>query len=138
MHLCIVATLCFFKIISPRNYYLATRTFFPGSMVQSVDLNLTVANVFRILYSRCQKFPYLSKYKYQQSYSVEDLTVTHQVLSNHLMILERKHGYALQLSEMPTIVIISNSGKKGMEKGKAMQDYILLSKTLEKKYGLMI
>ena len=67
MHLCIVATLCFFKIISPRNYYLATRTIFPGSMVQSVDLNLTVANVFRILYSRCQKFPYLSKYKYQQS-----------------------------------------------------------------------
>ena len=72
------------------------------------------------------------------SYSVEDLTVTHSVLSNHLMIRERKHGYALQLSEMPTIVIISNSGKKGMEKGKAMQDYILLSKTLEKKYGLMI
>ena len=72
------------------------------------------------------------------SYSVEDLTVMHSVLSNHLIIRERKHGYALQLSEMPTIVIISNSGKKGMEKGKAMQDYILLSKTLEKKYGLMI
>ena len=50
MHLCIVATLCFFKIISPRNYYLATRTFFPGSMVQSVDLNLTVANFFSYFY----------------------------------------------------------------------------------------
>ena len=72
------------------------------------------------------------------SYSVENLTVTHSVLSNHLMTRERKHGYALQLSEMSTIVIISNSGKKGMEKGKAMQEYILLSKTLEKKYGLMI
>ena len=72
------------------------------------------------------------------SYSVEDLTVTHSVLSNHLMIRERKHGYTLQLSEMSTIVMLSNSGKKGMEKGKAMQDYILLSKTLEKKYGLMI
>ena len=72
------------------------------------------------------------------SYSVENLTVTHSVLSNHLMTREKKHGYALQLSEMSTIVIISNSGKKGMEKGKAMQEYILLSKTLEKKYGLMI
>ena len=72
------------------------------------------------------------------SYSVENLTVTHSVLSNHLMTRERKHGYALQLSEMSTIVILSNSGKKGMEKGKAMQEYILLSKTLEKKYGLMI
>ena len=72
------------------------------------------------------------------SYSVENLTVTHSVLSNHLMTRARKHGYALQLSEMSTIVILSNSGKKGMEKGKAMQEYILLSKTLEKKYGLMI
>ena len=72
------------------------------------------------------------------SYSVENLTVTHSVLSNHLMTREKKHGYALQLSEMSTIVILSNSGKKGMEKGKAMQEYILLSKTLEKKYGLMI
>ena len=72
------------------------------------------------------------------SYSVENLTVTHSVLSTHLMTRERKHGYALQLSEMSTIVILSNSGKKGMEKGKAMQEYILLSKTLEKKYGLMI
>ena len=72
------------------------------------------------------------------SYSVENLTVTHSVLSNHLMTREKKHGYALQLSEMSTIVIISNSGKKGMEKGEAMQEYILLSKTLEKKYGLMI
>ena len=72
------------------------------------------------------------------SYSVENLTVTHSVLSNHLMTRQRKHGYALQLSEMSTIVILSNSGKKGMEKGKAMQEYILLSKTLEKKYGLMI
>ena len=72
------------------------------------------------------------------SYSVENLTVTHSVLSNHLMTRERKHGYALQLSEMSAIVILSNSGKKGMEKGKAMQEYILLSKTLEKKYGLMI
>ena len=64
--------------------------------------------------------------------------MTHSVLSTHLMTRERKHGYALQLSEMSTIVILSNSGKKGMEKGKAMQEYILLSKTLEKKYGLMI
>ena len=50
MHLYIVATLCFFKIISPRNYYLATRTIFPGSMFQSVDLNLTVANFFFVFY----------------------------------------------------------------------------------------
>ena len=41
------------------------------------------------------------------SYSVENLTVTHSVLSNHLMTREKKHGYALQLSEMSTIVIIS-------------------------------
>ena len=40
---------------------------FPGSMVQNLYLNPTVATSFRILYSRCQKFPYLSKYKYQQS-----------------------------------------------------------------------
>ena len=46
MHLCIVATLYFLKIISPRNYYIATRTIFPGSMVQSMYLNLTVANFF--------------------------------------------------------------------------------------------
>ena len=44
---------------------------FPGSMVQSLYLNLTVATSFRILYSRCQKFPYLSKYKYQQSVANE-------------------------------------------------------------------
>ena len=42
---------------------------FPGSMVQNLYLNPTVATSFRILYSRCQKFPYLSKYKYQQSMS---------------------------------------------------------------------
>ena len=50
MHLCIVATLCFFKIISPRNYYFATRTIFPGSMVQSMYLNLTIANFFFVFY----------------------------------------------------------------------------------------
>ena len=85
-----------------------------------------------------RSFAWLGKHTRDLSYSVENLTVTHSVLSNHLMTRERKHGYALQLSEMSTIVILSNSGKKGMEKGKAMQEYILLSKTLEKKYGLMI
>ena len=50
MHLCIVATLCFLKIISPRNYYIATRTIFPGSMVQSMYLNLTVANFLFVFY----------------------------------------------------------------------------------------
>ena len=39
-----------FKIISPRNYYFATRTIFPGSMVQSMYLNLTVANFFFVFY----------------------------------------------------------------------------------------
>ena len=47
------------------------------------------------------------------SYSVEDLTVMHSVLSNHLMIRERKHGYALQLSEMPTI-----QERKGWRRGR--------------------
>ena len=39
-----------FKIISPRNYYFATRTIFPGSMVQSMYLNLTVANFLFVFY----------------------------------------------------------------------------------------
>ena len=49
---------------------------FPGSMVQSLYLNLTVATSFRTLYSRCQKFPYLSKYKYQQSAELSAISCT--------------------------------------------------------------
>ena len=110
MHLCIVATLCFFKIISPRNYYFATRTIFPGSMVQSMYLNLTIANSFRILYSRCQKFPYLSKYKYQQS------SLGSEIISPHFLRVFYRVDLQLYLRVIPKgfLYFVSSTTKRAL------------------------
>ena len=52
MHLCIVATLCFFKIISPRNYYFCDQDDFPwvyGSKYVSKSNYCQLLFVFYIL-----------------------------------------------------------------------------------------
>ena len=70
---------------------------FPGSMVQNLYLNPTVATSFRILYSRCQKFSYLSKYKYQQSIHQQDLAYQGLIDASSFAkadcdAIEAKHG----------------------------------------------
>ena len=64
MHLCTVATLCFFKLIFPRNYYNCDQDDkFPWVCVfKSMYLTLNVAIVTsNYIFLDVQKFPYLSK-----------------------------------------------------------------------------
>ena len=71
MHLCTVATLCFFKITFPRNYYYCDQDdTFPWVCVLKYVSNSNCCHRHLELYIfDVQKFPYLSKYKYQQSSS---------------------------------------------------------------------
>ena len=64
MHLCTVATLCFFKLIFPRNYYNCDQDDkIPWVCVfKSMYLTLNVAIVTsNYIFLDVQKFPYLSK-----------------------------------------------------------------------------
>ena len=69
MHLCTVATLCFFKITFPRNYYYCDQDdTFPWVCVLKYVSNSNCCHRHLELYIfDVQKFPYLSKYIYQQS-----------------------------------------------------------------------
>ena len=62
MHLCIVATLCFFKIISPRNYYYCDQDDFPWVCGSKYVSKSNCCHRHLILYiSDVKKFPYLPK-----------------------------------------------------------------------------
>ena len=68
MHLCTVATLCFFKITFPRNYYYCDQDdTFPWVCVLKYVSNSNRCHRHLEFYIfDVQKFPYLSKYIYQQ------------------------------------------------------------------------
>ena len=69
MHLYTFATLCFFKITLPRNYYYCNQDdTFPWVCVLKYVSNSNCCHRHLELYIfDVQKFPYLSKYIYQQS-----------------------------------------------------------------------
>ena len=83
MHPCTVATLCFFKITFPEITIIATRTIFPGSVFQSMHLNLTVAIVTSYYIFRCPKVSIL----------IENIYISNQhpqfipLLFNKLMLM---------------------------------------------------
>ena len=70
MHLCTVATLCFFKITFPRNYYYCDQDdTFPWVCVLKYVSNSNCCHRHLELYIfDVQKFPYLSKYIYHQTF----------------------------------------------------------------------
>ena len=62
MHLCIVATLCFFKITSPRNYYYCDQDDFPWVCGSKYASKSNCCHRHLVLYiSDVKKFPYLPK-----------------------------------------------------------------------------
>ena len=62
MHLCTVATLCFFKITSPRNYYYCDQDDFPWVCVSKYVSKSNCCHRHLVLYiSDVKKFPYLPK-----------------------------------------------------------------------------
>ena len=62
MHLCIVATLCFFKITSPRNYYYCDQDDFPWVYGSKYASKSNCCHRHLVLYiSDVKKFPYLPK-----------------------------------------------------------------------------
>ena len=62
MHLCTVATLCFFKITSPRNYYYCDQDDFPWVYGSKYVSKSNCCHRHLVLYiSDVKKFPYLPK-----------------------------------------------------------------------------
>ena len=62
MHLCTVATLCFFKITSPRNYYYCDQDDFPWVCGSKYVSKSNCCHRHLVLYiSDVKKFPYLPK-----------------------------------------------------------------------------
>ena len=93
MHLYTVATLCFFKITLPRNYYYCNQDdTIPWVCVLKYVSNSNCCHRHLGLYIfDVQKFPYLSKYIYQQSVlNVWALTnCNHYYIDEHVWWLQR-------------------------------------------------
>ena len=95
MHICTVATLCFPEKTVPRNYYYCVQD--DNSLClcfKSMYRTLFVADLhFDFYIFDVQKFPYLSKYKYQQSSS----SVLSSSYLQHLLALPHiRMGQAFQ------------------------------------------
>ena len=90
MHLCTVATLCFFKITFPEITIIATRTIFPGSVFLKYVSKSNCCHRHLVLYiSMSKSFHTYRKYIYQQS------TKTMQENARYLEKIYSKHKFTL-------------------------------------------